>query len=95
MPTEQNVTISQGSGTGIDTFNVGSGAVGSGNEALRQAVVPADAQFQANTQHVDSSGNGFVGGPVLDAILSELRGIRIGIEMLIDHDLKSASEDEQ
>jgi hypothetical protein len=91
---EPSVNITQGAGTAIDTFNVGSGAVGSGSEALRQAVIPSDPQFQGNVQHFDASGNAYVGGPVLDEILMELRAIRLGIAMLLDHDLKEASAHE-
>jgi hypothetical protein len=50
--TETPLQVTPGYGAGIDTFNVGTGPVGSGFEAIRQALVVADPIVKNRYQRV-------------------------------------------
>lgn len=88
MPSnEQNVQVTPGSGAGVDTVNVGTGAVGSTSEALRQVVVIGDPSNQAAMVSVDSDGNIGVSAEMWHAMFRELRRIRLGISILVNDEL--------
>jgi hypothetical protein len=86
-PTEQNVAITPGAGAGIDTINVGPGAVGTGSEALRQVLVIGDPENLGAVAGVNLDGAVLVRDRVLLEILEELQKIRLGISILIGQDL--------
>lgn len=78
---ETNVNITAGSGTGIDTFNVGTGAVGSGTEAIRQAMVIGDPTTKANVAAVDANGrlSVTINGSQLATYTAKLNTVATGV----------------
>jgi hypothetical protein len=58
---ENDVSVINGAATyGVDTVNVGPGAVGSGSELLRQIMVLGDPASQGQVQRVSLNGQGLV-----------------------------------
>lgn len=57
---EVNSNITPGTGLGVDSFNVGAGAIGSGTEAIRQVLVIGDSVTKANVLAVDAAGRAAV-----------------------------------
>jgi hypothetical protein len=78
---EQNVNITQGTGVGVDTFNVGPGSVGSGTEAIRQVVSLGDPHKKSGLAPIDDLDGVSVNGPLTEGtgreVLRELKLLRL------------------